>query len=59
MSKTPIAEMNKYFVSHRNEAEKAAAARLLIQKIGEHTDIKDMKEYDGYTGKKFLLYMFK
>ncbi len=43
----------------RRKHWKSPAAKLLIQKIGEHTDIKDMKEYDGYTGKKFLLYMFK
>ncbi len=38
---------------------KSPAAKLLLDKIGEKTEIKGMKEYHGYTGKKFLLYMWK
>ena len=38
---------------------KSPAAKLLLKKIGEHVKIQGMKEYDGYTGSKFLFYMFK
>ena len=38
---------------------KSAAAKLIIQKIGEQTEILGMKEYQGYTGKKFLLYVWR
>ena len=35
---------------------KSPSAKLLMEKIGEHTEILDMKEYERYTGKLFLLY---
>lgn len=38
---------------------KSPAGKLLLEKISEYTDLLDMKEYDRYTGKLFLLYMFK
>ena len=38
---------------------KSDAAKLLISKISEHTEIKDMKEYDRFTGKWFFIFMFK
>ena len=38
---------------------KSPAAKLLMEKIGEVTELLSMKEYNGYTGKLFLLYMFK
>ena len=38
---------------------KSASGKLMIQKISEHTEIKDMKEYDHYTGKLFFLYALK
>ena len=38
---------------------KAPSAKLLLDKIGEQTEILGMKEYNGYTGKKFFLYMWK
>ncbi len=38
---------------------KSPAGKLLLEKIGEHTEIQGWKEYDGYTGKLFLLYMWK
>ncbi len=38
---------------------KSPAGKLLLEKIGEHTEIQGRKEYDGYTGKLFLLYMWK
>lgn len=37
---------------------KGAAAKLLLDKIGEQTEIKSWEEYHRYTGKLFLLYMF-
>jgi hypothetical protein len=38
---------------------KSEAGKKLIEKISAVTPIKDMKEYDHYTGKLFFLYMFK
>ncbi len=38
---------------------KAPSGKLLMEKIGAQTEILSMKEYNGYTGKLFLLYMFK
>lgn len=38
---------------------KSPAAKLLLQKIGEKTEILSMKEYGQYTGKLFFIYMFK
>ena len=38
---------------------KDKACKLLLEKIGEKTEIKGWKEYNGYTGKLFLLYLFK
>ncbi len=38
---------------------KAPAGKLLLEKIGAQTEIKDWKAYNGYTGKLFLLYMWK
>ena len=38
---------------------KSPAGKLLLEKIGEHTEIRDGKAYQKYTGKLFLLYMLK
>lgn len=38
---------------------KKPSGKLLLRKIGEHTEILGMKEYNGYTGKLFFLYMWK
>lgn len=38
---------------------KRPAAKLLLEKLGQHVEIDGWKEYNGYTGKKFLLYLFK
>lgn len=38
---------------------KSDAGKLLLEKIGAHTEILGMKEYNGYTGKLFFLYMWK
>ena len=37
---------------------KAPSGKLLLEKISQHTEILDMKEYDRYTGKLFLWYAF-
>ena len=38
---------------------KSAAGKKLIEKISTATPIQGMKEYEGFTGKLFWLYMFK
>ena len=38
------------------KAWKAPSAKLLMEKIGEQTELLDMKEYERYTGKLFLLW---
>ena len=38
---------------------KSPAGKLLMDKISEHTELKDMKAYEQYTGKLFLIYMWK
>ena len=38
---------------------KDVSGKLLLEKIGEHTEIQGWKEYNGYTGKLFLIYFFK
>lgn len=38
---------------------KSPAAKLLLEKISQQTEISGMKEYDHYTGKLFFIYMFK
>lgn len=43
----------------RRKHWKSAPAKLLLEKIGEHTEVTGMKEYNGYTGKLFFLYMWK
>ena len=38
---------------------KSPAAKLLLEKIGEKTEILGMKEYHQFTGKLFFIYMLK
>mgnify|MGYP006960471335 FL=1 len=38
---------------------KSEPAKRILEKIGEQTEILGMKDYLGYTGKKFLFYMWK
>lgn len=38
---------------------KKPSAKLLLEKIGQYAGIEGMKEYKGYTGWKFLFYLFK
>ncbi len=37
-------------------AWKSPAAKLLMEKIGEHTEVEGMKEYKHFTGKLFIFY---
>lgn len=46
------------FCSPRREW-KSPAGKLLLEKIGEHVEIKGWKEYNGYTGKLFFIYLWK
>ena len=38
---------------------KSEAGKLLLSKISEKTEIKDMKEYERFTGKWFFIFMWK
>ena len=38
---------------------KSPAGKLLLEKIGEKTEILGMKEYNQFTGKLFFIYMLK
>ena len=38
---------------------KSPVGKLLIEKISEQVEIAGMKEYNGYTGKLFFIYMWK
>lgn len=38
---------------------KSPVGKLLLEKIGAHTEILSMKEYEQFTGKLFFLYMLK
>ncbi len=38
---------------------KSEKAKLLMEKISAFAELKGKKEYDGFTGKLFLLYMLK
>ena len=54
-----IVDGNPFIFCSPRKCWKSPAAKLLLKKIGEKTEIADMKEYDRYTGKLFLFYMFK
>lgn len=43
----------------RRKHWKSEGAKRMLAKIGEQTEILDMKEYNGYTGKLFFIYMWK
>lgn len=38
---------------------KSESAKLLMEKIGEKTELLGMKEFRQYTGKLFFIYVFK
>ncbi len=43
----------------RRKHWKSPQAKYLLDKIGEFTTVEGWKEYNGYTGKLFLIYMWK
>lgn len=43
----------------RRKHWKSDTAKRLLEKIGEQTEVLGMKEYNGYTGKMFFIYMWK
>lgn len=50
---------NPFVFCLRRKHWKSETAKLLLSKIGEHTEILGQKEYDHYTGKLFLFYAIK
>jgi len=54
-----IVDGNEFIFCSPRKSWKSPAAKLLLKKIGEKTEILSMKEYDKYTGKLFFIYMFK
>ena len=54
-----IVDGKEFIFCSPRKSWKSPAAKLLLQKIGEQTEILSMKEYDQYTGKLFFIYMFK
>lgn len=38
---------------------KSDAGKLLLQRIGQHTELQDQKEYDSYTERSMFLNMWK
>ncbi len=43
----------------RRKHWKLPLTKFVLEKIGEQTEVLGMKEYNGYTGKMFFLYMWK
>ena len=54
-----IVDGSPFVFCMRRKHWKSEQAKRLLDKIGAKTEILDMKEYKGYTGKLFLFYMFK
>ena len=50
---------SQFVFTTRRKNWKGEGAKLLLAKIAEHTEIKGIKEYKGYTGKMFIFYLFK
>lgn len=54
-----IVDGSPFVFCMRRKHWKSPLGKLLLEKIGEQTEILSMKEYDGYTGKKFFIYLWK
>ena len=54
-----IVDGSSFVFCMRRKHWKSEGAKRMLQKIGEHTEVLGMKEYNGYTGKLFIFYMFK
>ncbi len=54
-----IVDGSPFVFCFRRKHWKSDGAKFLMEKIGKYTEIKGMKEYNGYTGKMFFIYMWK
>lgn len=54
-----VVDDSPFVFCFRRKHWKSELCKQLLDKIGEQTEILGMKEYNGFTGKKFLLYFFK
>lgn len=54
-----VVDGSPFVFCFRRKHWKSDLAKKLLEKIGEQTEITGWKEYNGFTGKKFLLYVFK
>lgn len=54
-----VVDDSSFVFCMRRKHWKSAQAKRLLEKIGEKTEVLGMKEYNGYTGKKFIFYMWK
>lgn len=54
-----IVDGSSFVFCMRRKHWKSEGAKRMLKKIGEHTEVLGMKEYNGYTGKMFIFYMWK
>ena len=54
-----VVDGQSFIFSSPRKSWKSEAGKLLIRRIGEHTEVLDMKAYEHYTGKLFFIYMWK
>lgn len=54
-----IVDGSPFVFCMRRKHWKSEQAKRLLQKIGEVTEVLGMKEYNGYTGKLFIFYLWK
>ncbi len=54
-----VVDGTSFVFSSTRKNWKNPAAKLLMEKISEKTEILGMKEYDHYTGKLFFIYALK
>ncbi|MBQ7364554.1 MAG: hypothetical protein IJW46_03025 [Clostridia bacterium] len=54
-----IVDGNPFVFCLRRKHWKSETAKRMLAKIGEQTEVLGMKEYNGYTGKLFIFYMWK
>ena len=54
-----VVDDSPFVFCFRRKHWKSDLAKKLLEKIGEQTEIDGWKEYNGFTGKKFILYVWK
>ena len=54
-----VVDDSPFVFCFRRKHWKSDLVKKLLEKIGEHTEIGGWKEYNGFTGKKFILYVWK